>query len=152
MGAALYLIVLEPLDVVRRARVSDCQLTQEGQIGANLHAVITGLILVENRPCSYNSGRGLDLDGVVDASEDVPDDASVIPVIVVPVVIDYQRFSTPGNQDLRASSFLLIVLFQFFSIFIPESFGFRTTFFKRTLQLNPMTVVASLQSLHLILG
>ena len=96
------------------------------------------------------TGGGLDFDGVLDAAEDVPDDAGVVPVIVVPVVVDYQRFSTPGDQDLRAADFLLLL--QFFPIFIPESFGFGTTFSEGTLQLHPVTVVSSLQGLHLILG
>ena len=147
-----YLIVFVPPDVEGRARVDDCQLTQQSQVSSNLNGVIAGLVLVELRPSSHNSRGGFHLDGVVDAAEQVPHHTGVVPVIVVPVVINYQRFSTPGYQDLRASSFLPVVFLQFFSIFIPESFGFRTAFSEGTFQLYPVPVVASLQKLHLILG
>ena len=139
-----YLVVFVPLDVEWGARVDDCQLTEEGQVGPDLHGVIARLILVENRSSSHNSRGGLHLDGVADAPEQVPHHAGVVPVIVVPVVVYYQGFSTPRYQDLRASSFRLIAASQLFPIFIPESFGFWTTFSERTFQLDPVAVVACL--------
>ena len=146
------LIVFVPLDVGRSAWVSDCELTEEGETGAQHHGLVPGLVLVQVGRGRHVTRGGLDLDGVLDTAEHVPDDAGIVPVVLHPVVLDGESLSTLTDVDPRGPPLISSRSFDLNPILVPESQSSRTAFLEGTPQLQSVSVVPNLVGLHFVPG
>ena len=146
------LIVFVPLDVGRSSWVSECQLTEEAETAAHHHAVVPGLVLVQVGRGGHVTRGGLDLDGVLDTPEDVPDDAGVVTVVLHPVVLDGESLSTLTDEDSRGPPLMSSLSSDLNPILVPESQSPGTAFLEGTPQLQSVSVVTNFIGLHFVPG